>query len=210
LERLRHSDFFSSFASFFSILVLPVHTAGATGISGEENLAANNRCVNAIPLDFGVPFEGTNADSVFDYFDAEYCGPQSSLPGVWYRVAGGGDKPCLKSSVCTTNGVLTRYSIITTCNTPEGSCLGFPTEFSMANCEDNESIDYSWESTTGVDYFIQIRSDLAERANFNVTVVQSECEGADPSTGSGSGAAGLSAMMGMTASFIVASIMWLY
>jgi hypothetical protein len=140
-------------------------------------LAVNNRCVNAIPLSFGVPVEGTNVDSVFDYFDAEYCGPKSSLPGVWYRVAGGGDKPCLKSSVCTTNGVLARYSIITKCNTPEGSCLGFPTQFSVANCEDNESIDYSWESKSGVDYYIQIRSELAERTNFNVTVVQSECEG---------------------------------
>jgi hypothetical protein len=60
--------------------------------------------------------------------------------------------------------------------------LGFPTEFSVANCEDNESIDYSWESKSGVDYYIQIRSELAERANFSVTVVQSECE-ADPSTG---------------------------
>jgi hypothetical protein len=145
-------------------------------LAGKEDLAVNNDCVDAIPLSFGVPVEGTNEDSEFDFFNAEYCGANSSLPGVWYRVAGGSDKPCLKSSVCTTNGVLTRYSIITECtNTPEGTCLGFPIEFSVAKCEDDESIDYSWESKSGVGYYIQIRSELAERTNFSVTVVQSEC-----------------------------------
>ena len=73
------------------------------------------------------------------------------------------------ASVCTNNGVTTDFAVFNRCNSAfQNDCNGFPASSTLALCDNDQVVTYSWLAEKGVDYYIHIRAD--DVTNFTLTV----------------------------------------
>mmetsp|Transcript_21954 Transcript_21954/g.61132 ORF Transcript_21954/g.61132 Transcript_21954/m.61132 type:complete len:205 (-) Transcript_21954:1400-2014(-) len=162
-------------------------TASADGTcdvpTNEVVRADNNRCVCAEGLTLDTPVNGTTELADGDQWAEEGCGVSADIPGIWYKMNGIGER--VKVTVCTIDGIKTVYSVTTKCNT-EAGCVGGPTGTTNARCEINEVSAYEFDTVSGTEYFINVRSDPTIRSNFTVMIEKVNKDGnSDSNDGSG-------------------------
>lgn len=131
----------------------------------------NDRCVDAITLEPGVPVEGDNTEANYDFINQGVCGPRSDRRALWYEIIGRG-KP-VTVYVCTNNEKETDYGVFHTCNTQ--NCVGFPPQLpESANCDEGDAHEFVFEAENGEDYFVHVRSDTLDPEGSNFTIWYTE------------------------------------
>lgn len=104
----------------------------------------------------------------YDYNNQGVCGSRSDRPAVWYEVRGRGAQVTVK--VCTNNEVITDFGVFPECNSRD--CTGYPPQtFQPANCNETESVDFSWFAENNLQYFVHVRSDVLNGVGSNFTIV---------------------------------------
>jgi hypothetical protein len=128
----------------------------------------NDKCIQREKLSPYEPVFGNLTEANFDYYNQGVCGPRSDRPSVWYEVRGRDAFVTVK--VCTNNDVITDFGVFTECNSQ--LCLGAPVQTTEpSNCEDGESTDFRWFGENNVQYFVHVRSDVADGVGSNFTIV---------------------------------------
>jgi hypothetical protein len=122
-----------------------------------EGTPANNRCVNAFPIEVNAMASGTVEGGLFDFSNQAACGVRSDLPSVWYAVLGTGEP--LTVGLCASSAMQIDFAIIDLCNSPTDGCFGFPTESRFAQCQNDEYATYTFNTEDGVDYWVHVRGE---------------------------------------------------
>ena len=119
----------------------------------EEATAENDKCSEADEVTLGYSVEGSTTGSSFDFLNANACGIGTDLPGVWYLVNGNG-RP-FTATVCSKTSEPIDFGVFNECNSR--SCLGH-SNYKVAMCDNDDSVEYSWNTQLGSKYLIHIRS----------------------------------------------------
>jgi hypothetical protein len=154
----------------------------------------------------GNPIIGNNVGATFDFSNKDRCGPKSDQAGVWYLITGDGYK--LTASLCTSNAVDAFFGMFADCETLE--CIGFPKESGLAQCQEKESLQFSFDTFNGQDYLLHIRA--AIDSNFTLTVAHSVLAQGDPpinnSTLTVAHSGGTNDVFGLASNLLSAITLW--
>jgi len=119
----------------------------------------NDQCQNAIPLGCGSVVTGTTSGASID--PAPFCSTSVTAPGVWYRIAGTGDRITVSS--CGGTAYDNKISVYTgNCNA--FSCVTGNDDF----CGLQSQVTFC--STPGVQYFILVHGFGNATGNFTLNV----------------------------------------
>ena len=121
----------------------------------------NDRCVDAIEMENGIPYEGDVSDANFDFTNQGVCGPNSDTSGIWYKIIGTGTEATV--DVCTKNEKITTFGILLACNNNDPSvCRGHPSQTEeIMNCG-MQNLTYSFTTVEDTLYFVNVRSKVEQ------------------------------------------------
>ncbi|CAJ1960915.1 unnamed protein product [Cylindrotheca closterium] len=167
----------------------------------------NDRCVNAEPLVANEPTDGDTSFGNFDFNAQGVCGARSDRASLWYRITGTGREVTVQ--VCTNNGKITDYGVLTLCNSQ--NCQGFPAVNTglIYDCAQNNTLDYRFIAEDQEWYYVHVRSDIGDinaRNGSKFTVQYLEDEDDEPVATQGDSAMGLSAMFALGVSSVLALV----
>ena len=154
-------------------------------------------------------------DANFDFLNQGVCGPRSDRPGVWYEITGRGAEVTIK--VCTNNNIITDYGVFLACNSQD--CEGFPPQtYEPADCDLNQTKDFSFMAKKNAQYYVQVRSDIVNGEGSNFTIVYDDSSLSGPTlapessknpsqiNGSGQGRVGVALALLAVASTVMAAL----
>ena len=140
----------------------------------DEPTAENESCDDAIKIDPGSTTVASTAGSAFDFLPMNTCGIGSDLPGIWYMVEGNGQ--IFTISMCSKTEVPISFGVFDSCD--RASCHGHSSH-GIALCDHDDTVEYSWSTQFGMNYFVHVRGAGAAQFIMKVTtaslVVNNDC-----------------------------------
>eukprot|EP00934_Nitzschia_sp_Nitz4_P005350 Nitzschia sp. Nitz4//scaffold8_size234185//86340//87036//NITZ4_001253-RA/size234185-augustus-gene-0.261-mRNA-1//-1//CDS//3329559794//5340//frame0 len=147
-------------AFFVALLAL---VAGAFAENPE-----NDECIWRTKLS---PYEPVNGDlslANYDYNNQGVCGSRSDRPAVWYEVRG--RDADVTVMVCTNNDVITEFGVFPDCNSRDCTA-SHPQTYEPALCELGEWVNVTFFAEDNEQYFVHVRSDVANGVGSNFTIM---------------------------------------